>query len=230
MGQYYIPSILKTNHKLAINPVQIALRSWDFQNGAKLMEHSWIGNSLVGAFIHLIGENSEYYGKPCVWAGDYADSYINKRSKPEEDAKNIYFFARDVNNMLGDYSAYASNALVLANQKYKKIFGKDIFRKDTYKNFKGDDVEYLTCRGMVDEYKYIVNLTTKEYIEIPEDNPEEWQVHPLPLLLADGNERGGGDYYGINKGMVGKWKFNRIGATNDVPVSFKKLEIMFEER
>ena len=60
MGQYYRPSILKVNHKLAKNPVEATLRSWDFQNGAKLMEHSWIGNSLVNAFIHLIGEDSPY--------------------------------------------------------------------------------------------------------------------------------------------------------------------------
>jgi hypothetical protein len=230
MGQYYRPSILKVNHKLAKNPVEATLRSWDFQNGAKLMEHSWIGNSLVNAFIHLIGEDSPYYGQVCVWAGDYADGYTNRMTKQDADADNIYNFASLVDEKLGKCECYSSNHLAQANAKYHKLFGKDIFSTGYYEGTDGHRREYMTCKGNVTEYKYILNLTTKEYIEIPEDNPDEWQEHPLPILLADGNGRGGGDYEGSNMQMVGKWKFNRIGATNNVPKGFKKLEVTFKER
>ena len=107
---------------------------------------------------------------------------------------------------------------------------KIFFSTGYYEGTDGHRREYMTCKGNVTEYKYILNLTTKEYIEIPEDNPDEWQEHPLPILLADGNGRGGGDYEGSNMQMVGKWKFNRIGATNNVPKGFKKLEVTFKER
>jgi len=65
MGQYYRPTFL---NKGKTKPVFYAV-SYDFGNGAKLMEHSWMKNPFV-AFIEkvLIAEP-----KPLVWAGDYAD-------------------------------------------------------------------------------------------------------------------------------------------------------------
>lgn len=225
MGQYYRPSILKTNYKLAKNPVETTLCSWDFRNGLKLMEHSWVGNNLVGAFIHLIGENSPYYGKPCVWAGDYADSFTSRKVQVGND--NIYEFARLVDKKLcGEYDCDNHNHL---NAKYHKIFGKDIFYPSTFKNWSGHDIAYSECMDSLDSYKYIVNLRTKEYIEIPENNGKDWIVHPLPLLLAESNGRGGGDYHGINKNMCGRWAYHPIGATNTIPTGYKQLVVEFKE-
>lgn len=236
MGQYYNPSILKTNHKLAKNPVAVSLYSWDFGNGLKLMEHSWVGNNFVGAFIHLIGENSPYFGKPCVWGGDYADSYRNRLSKPEEDADNIYFLANKVQDELNKVCGLdesSSKTPEILNLKYHKLFGKDMFYNSYYwmTNYKGEKHrrDFIDCRNNLDTYKYVINIRTHEYIEIPEPSDTDWIVHPLPILLADGNGRGGGDYHGSNMEFVGKWAFHPIGATNEIPKGYKKLDIIFQE-
>jgi hypothetical protein len=72
MGQYYNPTILKKNWKQAKNPVEAALKCFDFgDNGAKLMEHSYVGNRFVSAVEHLLANS--YKGYPFVWIGDYAD-------------------------------------------------------------------------------------------------------------------------------------------------------------
>ena len=72
MGQYYKPVILKDNKKTVVK----FMRSWDYSNGSKLMEHSWIGNNFVRAFETLI------FRKPqiVVWAGDYADECKARKS------------------------------------------------------------------------------------------------------------------------------------------------------
>lgn len=73
MGQYYNPTILKKNWKQAKNPVLASLRCYNFgNNGAKLMEHSYVGNRFVNAVEYLLA--NYYKGYPFVWVGDYADN------------------------------------------------------------------------------------------------------------------------------------------------------------
>ena len=71
MGQYYKACVLKKNWKQAKNTIEVALSSYDFENGAKLMEHSYIGNSYVRSVEHLLSD--KFKGYPFVWCGDYAD-------------------------------------------------------------------------------------------------------------------------------------------------------------
>ena len=104
MGQYYFPILLKKNWKLAKQPVQMTLYSHEFDNGLKLMEHSWVGNSFVRAMQYLIAN----YGNDLhfVWCGDYADGvkthyYPNgvdlysKASELTESNDDHYFFTRN---------------------------------------------------------------------------------------------------------------------------------------
>ena len=73
MGQYYRPCILKKDYKTSkSNPVDVTLESWDFMDGAKLMEHSYVGNWFVSAMCDLLSQE-KYFGRPFVWCGDYAD-------------------------------------------------------------------------------------------------------------------------------------------------------------
>ena len=65
MGQYYKPCILGGNKKT----VKAWMYSHEYDNGLKLMEHSYIGNSFVSAFESLIKNKPQRV----VWAGDYAD-------------------------------------------------------------------------------------------------------------------------------------------------------------
>jgi hypothetical protein len=60
-------------------------------------------------------------------------------------------------------------------------------------------------------YRYIVNHTKKVYIKKTGD------LHPLPILTAEGNGRGGGDYHGPNMDMVGTWARDVISMENEAP-------------
>lgn len=72
MGQYY--------KAVALNE-DLQVHGWanahDYDNGLKLMEHSWIGNRFVGAIENLLIQGGAWYKKPIVWAGDYADEEPN---------------------------------------------------------------------------------------------------------------------------------------------------------
>lgn len=182
MGQYFRGAILKKNHKLAKQPVLFSLRPGEFSNFDKLMEHSYIGNHYVNAYMEMISDvDGKYFGYPFVWIGDYADNVKNK------DYYNLSYI---VTNRYIGYS--------------DKLKG-------------------------VKEYKYLVNFSKKEYILMPRYNPAKLQVHPLSLLTASGNGQGNGDYYGENKDDVGRWAFDRIGATNNKSyiAGMKELKIDF---
>ncbi len=64
MGQYYMPLSLEKNE---------GVYSHDFNNGLKLMEHSYIRNNFVAVVENLIAEGGKWFGDRIVWAGDYAD-------------------------------------------------------------------------------------------------------------------------------------------------------------
>lgn len=76
-----------------------------------------------------------------------------------------------------------------------------------------------------DEYKYIVNHTKKQFI----DKSKYKSIHPLPLITAEGNGRGGGDYFGNNEELVGSWSRNIISIEKQIPDDFSEFTEMFDE-
>lgn len=64
MGQYY--------HPISIEKEQYVL-SHDFENGLKIMEHSWIGNNFVNVVMNMISKGGKWFKTKIVWAGDYAE-------------------------------------------------------------------------------------------------------------------------------------------------------------
>ncbi len=73
MGQYYRFIILSEDQKeilLVINPHNFGL-------GAKLMEHSYINNSMMNTIEFLISPNYKYHKSRIVMAGDYGDNENN---------------------------------------------------------------------------------------------------------------------------------------------------------
>jgi hypothetical protein len=84
MGQYYRAIILNDQENQDNKEtIKSWVESFDYDNGQKLMEHSWLGNHYVHAFETLIYNNPSRV----VWAGDYAD--------PENDEMNLYCMAED---------------------------------------------------------------------------------------------------------------------------------------
>ena len=88
------------------------------------------------------------------------------------------------------------------------------------------------------KYRYILNHTKQEYIDLSlyteevAGDRDGWIIHPLPLLTADGNGRGGGDYRGPQEEYVGLWKDDLLEVKDYVPNNFVTLyfPIFFEDR
>jgi len=84
--------------------------------------------------------------------------------------------------------------------------------------------------------KYLINYTKKEFINKKrasrdEDGNKSF-IHPLALITADGNGRGGGDYSGNDEHLVGHWAKDLIGVARtktDIPTGFKELYVRFYE-
>lgn len=72
MGQYYKPIFLNDYG----NPVKKWVYSHDYDSGLKLMEHSWMSNSMVNAVENLLAEGQPFHKSKLVWAGDYADGEL----------------------------------------------------------------------------------------------------------------------------------------------------------
>jgi hypothetical protein len=79
-------------------------------------------------------------------------------------------------------------------------------------------------------YTYIVNHTKKVYVKKNNEMyivaSEQLVFHPLALLTAEGNGRGGGDYNGPNKDMVGTWARDVISMENEAP-DYTLIECVF---
>jgi len=86
MGQYYKPINLDTNEWILAH---------DCDNGLKLMEHSWIGNTFVGAVMQLLLKGEKWYKSPIVWCGDYYD---------EEGEEGYYGKVTDETKIIPDLS------------------------------------------------------------------------------------------------------------------------------
>jgi hypothetical protein len=84
--------------------------------------------------------------------------------------------------------------------------------------------EYIPKNIISNEYKYIINHTKKQYI----DKSNYKLYHPLPLITAEGNGCGGGDYYGINEDKIGAWSRDVISIDKELPEEYIKFEYKFE--
>ncbi len=100
--------------------------------------------------------------------------------------------------------------------------------KETWGGAKEQDIDE------VDEFdlhnKYLVNhdkgiaIDMDEYMSKCEKNG--WCVHPLSLLTACGNDRGGGDFHEGNHGyeLVGSWCMDTISFEDELPENIRKTD------
>lgn len=85
-------------------------------------------------------------------------------------------------------------------------------------------------------HKYLVNHTNKCYVDFDLymskcKDKDGWILHPLSLLTAVGNGRGGGDYHDdcIDYYMVGAWAGNTLEITDKVPDGYELEDVRFSE-
>jgi hypothetical protein len=211
MGQYYNPSILKKNWKTAKNPVAASLKCYDYGNGAKLMEHSYIGNNLVRSIEYLLA--NQFKGHAFVWCGDYADEVETRTGKHGIFCDAGRFIYEDYDSSTNDREAKRYLALM-----------KSIPAMPEWK-----EGEVWNPYETIPYYKYLINYSKKQYCTIPVNDNSKYQVHPLPLLTCSGNGRGGGDYR-LEDERVGSWAFDKIGISNNSAdiKGFKRISGLFK--
>jgi hypothetical protein len=81
------------------------------------------------------------------------------------------------------------------------------------------------------KYSFIVNHSKRLFVDktkIVKDR-DGFMFHPLPLLTADGNGRGGGDYHGKSEQLVGSWARDVISVEEVAPVDFEEIVVDFVE-
>lgn len=185
MGQYYIVANIDKKEYMRSN------------GGVKLMEWSYNRNPLVLNLMKKLA--NEWKNDRVFVAGDYAliKDRIDKDKNPIEKDYD-YEILEKIEKELNIYD--------------KEDKGYDItlygFANDNFKEIKLEKLEN-------EEYRYIYNHNKKEFIDL-EHCPLAWlykekgnykqvKISPISLLLALGNGMGGGDYWGNNHTMVGKY-------------------------
>lgn len=205
MGQYYKPIILGKNRKT----IKGFFYSHHYGNGLKLMEHSYLRNNFVGAVVAYL---KQVGGANLVWAGDYADPepYTLTKKLTREQAMPIW------------QKKVAEGTTLLSFEKFYASKDRDLFvdTKDdaeclyslagSKENEKGKVIrrqkpEITVDVHEIDDTRYIINTNKKQYIDLWMVEGIDTPLHPLPLLTAEGNGRGGGDYEGTNMKLVGSW-------------------------
>lgn len=208
MGQYYIPILLSEQGGKTVG----CFYSHDYDNGLKLMEHSYLRNEFVNAVI----AKALSIPKPVtfVWLGDYAelndDVLPLKAHRAFDPANNVGGYHRDYVRMFDKIKRVEIGML------YKIMPDEpDVVDKLPYAN----DVifyDFLTHQKLsLREYRKNVIAYRESSGFDPEKagyEIDELIAHPLPILTSLGNGKGGGDYAGTNMPWVGAWALHPIGV------------------
>jgi hypothetical protein len=194
MGQYYLIIFLDSSSNIQAF-VNIA-----YPCGMKLTEHAYLNNHLMNAIEFLLSPSGPFHKHNIVWAGDYADS------EPLPPSTAILSESQTENNFFQNYNQ--KNLFKLASDQPEKEY---VFQTPTIP-------EHTLAHTKKINYTYIVNHTKKLYANILKIS-KNLELHPLALLTAEGNGRGGGDYYGINHELCGCWARDSISMENIEPSS-----------
>lgn len=240
MGQYYKPIILDEN-----GDIEHWMLCYDFDSGAKLMEHSWLGNRFVAAFESLLAQEAP---RRVVWAGDYADAELDERGNSRTIDSDVYSSGEGDANLwtlvaVGKTDPYRPPLPGLGDKMF--FTGKRDKNGDSIWKVAKDSTLTPTVESAVrvtqTSHPYILNWDKHEFVSkrkvprvIYSYAPEyKMAIHPLPLLTVEGNGRGGGDFHLPEKGrfedrsqatgnfdLIGSWARDHISVSKTKPVDW----------
>ncbi|WP_054753953.1 hypothetical protein [Piscibacillus salipiscarius] len=104
MGQYFIA--VNLDRQEFLYPIR--------GSGAKLMQHSYIGNEFVETIARLFSKGNPWYKSRLVWAGDYMDERIyldefeSESFMDEKGDYNLYHYSTDHFNCLTPFFEFNS--------------------------------------------------------------------------------------------------------------------------
>jgi len=81
-----------------------------------------------------------------------------------------------------------------------------------------------------EEYCYVVNHSLKQFVDKRKIKKNDWggKIHPLPLLVSEGNGRGGGDFHGEDE-RIGFWARHIISIEKEIPEGYEEIDGQFIE-
>lgn len=136
MGQYYKPCILQDDAKT----IKAWANSHDYNNGLKLMEHSYIKNEFVGAIEKQLTPHGSWYKSKIVWAGDYADN--------DEGDVNLYDKADESTKFVPPAGVVDKSYKYLINHSKRLFVNKTKIKSiPDWKGAKIHPLPLLTCEG-----------------------------------------------------------------------------------
>lgn len=226
MGQYYKPIVLDADGKILKS-----MYSHEFDNGLKLMEHSWMKNGFVGAFETLLIMDGPVR---VVWAGDYADPETDADGNPlketvegREYEVNLYSLVEDHHYYRPDVPAYGRKA----NYQWADRFGNRLDRpKITFGQHREVPPNaFPPVVPTMSSHPWLINHDKGLVVDkrkVPKDS-DGWRIHPLPILTVEGNDRGGGDLHPERASgdvkLIGSWARDRVSLASRKPKGYTDL-------
>ena len=184
-----------------------------YDNGLKLMEHSYIGNSVMNAVFGQIKDHP----LRIAWMGDYSD----------EEQGDVYEHKLMHTAFLHIYeTVYGEDQEKHLIQPEPMAFDLD---STGWYLVNHTQRQYISLDTYVNRNKW--EAVWKDW-KTGETEAYDMCINPLSLLTACGNDRGGGDYHAgfpdYNK--VGLWAFDKIELTQKKPVQYQEVMYSFTEQ
>ena len=209
MGQYYKPVLIDEQGNIS------TLYSHQYDNGLKLMEHSYIGNN----FVNAVSTQLWKHPMRLAWVGDYSDSMDGdpyESKLPHEQFMKYYNAAWCEDDDQWHIHPAPRNIVTMKSRRFIVNHSQQCYI-DLRKYI---DANHWTETGSYDHGVFDPFATY------------DMCIHPLPLLTACGNGRGGGDYYDSHPDYdkVGIWAFDLIELTDKRPQGYAPVELHFTEQ
>lgn len=180
MGQYFEAIILKPRVENQPDEVLKSYCPHDFDNGAKLMESSWIGNN----FDNFVETQLLMNPQRVVWGGDYADE--------EPYGLTLHDIAyngfRTIEGV--EYTDGLLNDCYVVNHDKKEFYKRPEYNE---KEWTVNPLPILTCEGngrgggdyFSEECQDLVGVWARDTIELTPNHPTEDYTEIFPHFVDD---------------------------------------------
>lgn len=167
MGQYF--KFINFDKKEQVSP-------YDYDNLAKVMEHSYQGNAFIYAVEQLM--KTAWKGDRVLYVGDYVDEYYDNSE-----------YGKTLKELVQETDTY-----VLYQVPFKEIKNVEIPQEPIATRYivNHNTKEYIDLKDQPIQYMYHDSNSNILY---------STKIHPLSLMLCASNGAGG-SYYGINQEYV----------------------------
>jgi hypothetical protein len=184
MGQYFKPIILGDKPEQGQHEtVKAWMYSHEYNNGLKLMEHSYQGNNFVSAFEKQLSPTGGHYKSRVVWAGDYADVEDGLKiiSEGVEYDANLYLLCNDENKINPKESETHTHPFIVNHTKKQFVDKNKVPEIVDREGVRIHPLPLLICEGCFrggGDYSEnspdanLVGVWARDVISVEKDNPK----------------------------------------------------------